>query len=228
MAKAPVGKRPEQVRAVKALVAEARGAEIAKVAQDLQALGIDWTDAPADVATAPAAGAAQPPAVEVKVETDRPGNEAVPGEPMALRLTVTNKGKDTLYGLAAMTEKPNPMFDNKELVVGKLEPGKSRTVTAPLAGARPRARSSAARCRSRKDAPRVCRVPRDALSRTDGIRVPVTTARGRVPPPAEVRVGVKGLDRPVFAYSYRNHLEQTGKGNRATVASRRAKTSPCT
>ncbi len=212
VAKAPVGKRPEQVRAVKALVAEARGAEIAKVAQDLQALGIDWTDAPADVATAPAAGAPAP-AVEVKVETDRPGNEAVPGEPMALRLTVTNKGKDTLYRLAAMTKSDNPMFDNKELVVGKLEPGKSRTVTAPLGWCETEGKKLGSTVPLPKDAPRVCRVPRDALSRTDGIRVKFDEARGRVPPPAEVRVGVKGLDRPVFAYSYQIVDNRKGNGD---------------
>ncbi len=212
VAKAPVGKRPEQVRAVKALVAEARGAEIAKVAQDLQALGIDWTDAPADVATAPAAGAPAP-AIEVKVETDRPCNEAVPGEPMALRLTDTNKGKDTLYRLAAMTKSDNPMFDNKELVVGKLEPGKSRTVTAPLGWCETEGKKLGSTVPLPKDAPRVCRVPRDALSRTDGIRVKFDEARGRVPPPAEVRVGVKGLDRPVFAYSYQIVDNRKGNGD---------------
>ncbi|HQY60758.1 MAG TPA: MXAN_5808 family serine peptidase [Polyangiaceae bacterium] len=211
VAKVPAGKRLEQVRAAKALVAEARSAEIAKVAQDLQALGIDWADAPADVpqASAPAA----PPAVDVKVETDRPNNEGVPGEPMALKLTVTNKGKEPLYRLAAMTKSDNPMFDNKELVVGKLEPGKSRTVTAPLGWCETEGRKAGSTAPLPKDAPRVCRIPRDALSRADGIRVRFDEARGRVPAPAELRVGVKGLERPVFAYSYQVVDNRKGNGD---------------
>ncbi len=214
VAKVPPGKRLEQVRAAKALVAEARSAEIAKVAQDLQALGIDWADAPADVPHVASAGTPPPPpAVEVKVETDRPNNEGVPGEPMALKLTVTNKGKEPLYRLAAMTKSDNPMFDNKELVVGKLEPGKSRTVTAPLGWCETEGRKAGSTAPLPKDAPRVCRIPRDALSRADGIRVRFDEARGRVPAPAELRVGVKGLERPVFAYSYQVVDNRKGNGD---------------
>lgn len=212
VAKVPAGKRPEQIRAAKALVAEARNAEIAKVAQDLQALGIDWTDAPGDVPQATTTNSPAP-AVEVKVETDRPNNEGVPGEPMAIKLTVTNKGKEPLYRLAAMTKSDNPMFDNKELVVGKLEPGKSRTVTAPLGWCETEGRKAGSTAPLPKDAPRVCRIPRDALSRADGIRIRFDEARGRVPAPAELRVGVKGLERPVFAYSYQVVDNRKGNGD---------------
>ena len=161
VAKMPVGKRPEQVRAVKALVTEARNAEIVRVGQDLQGLGIDWTDSPAP----PLVGTAMPaekPSVDVKIETDRPNNEGTPGEPLNLKLTVTNKGKEPLFRLAAMTKSDNPMFDNKELVVGKLEPGKSRTVTAPLGWCETEGKKIGSSAPLPKDAPRVCRIPRDA------------------------------------------------------------------
>lgn len=212
VSKMPVGKRPDQVRAVKGLVAETRTAEIARVARDLQALGIDWADSPAP----PVVGAALPaekPAVEVKIETDRPNNEGAPGEPMNLRLTVTNKGKEPLYRLAAMTKSDNPMYDNKELVVGKLEPGKSRTVTAPLGWCDTEGRKIGSSVPLPKDAPRVCRIPRDALSRHDGITVKFDEARGHAPGNAEVRVGVKALDRPVFAYSYQVVDNKKGNGD---------------
>ena len=47
-------------------------------------------------------------------------------EPVAVGVS-----KTTLYRLFATTKSENPMFDNKELVIGKLEPGKSRTALNP-------------------------------------------------------------------------------------------------
>ncbi len=211
VSKMPVGKRPDQVRAVKGLVADTRGAELTKVAQDLQALGIDWSDAPSEVLQAPTP--AVPPPLEVKVETDRPQNEGVPGEPLNLKLTVTNKGKEPLYRLAAMTKSDNAMFDNKELVVGKLEPGKSRTVTAPLGWCEIEGKKVGSTAPLPKDAPRVCRIPKDALSRNDGISIRFEEARGRAPAPAELRVGVKALERPTFAYSYQIVDNKKGNGD---------------
>jgi carboxyl-terminal processing protease len=211
VSKMPVGKRPDQVRAVKGLVADTRGAELTKVAQDLQALGIDWSDAPSEVPQAPMP--VPPPPLEVKVETDRPQNEGVPGEPLNLKLTVTNKGKEPLYRLAAMTKSDNAMFDNKELVVGKLEPGKSRTVTAPLGWCEIEGKKVGSTAPLPKDAPRVCRIPKDALSRNDGISIRFEEARGRAPAPAELRVGVKALERPTFAYSYQIVDNKKGNGD---------------
>ena len=211
VSKMPVGKRPEQVRAVKGLIADTRGNEIARVAQDLQALGIDWSDAPSTVL--PVVAPAPPAQLDVKIETDRPNNEAVPGEPTMLKLTVTNKGKEPLFRLAAMTKSDNPMFDNKELVVGKLEPGKSRTVTAPLGWCETEGKKLGSTVPLPKDAPRVCRIPRDALSRLDGVTVKFDEARGRIPAPAEIRVGVKALERPVFAYSYQIVDNKKGNGD---------------
>jgi carboxyl-terminal processing protease len=116
------GKRTEQVRQARAFIGDSRRAEVDKVADELRGIAVDWSDAPADVALA--ATPAPPPGVEVKVETDRPNNEVLAGEGMNLRLTVTNKGPATLYRLFGMTKSENPMLDNKELVIGKLEPGK--------------------------------------------------------------------------------------------------------
>ena len=93
VAKVPHGKRLEQLKAAKQVINDARTSELAKVGNDLQGLGIDWSDAPADVAQAPQG--APPPNVEVKLETDRPGNEVNAGDPMQLKVTVTNKGTVT-------------------------------------------------------------------------------------------------------------------------------------
>ena len=62
-----------------------------------------------------------------------------------------------------------------------------------------------------KDAPRVCRIPRDALTRADGIKIHFEEARGRAPADAEARVTVKALERPTFAYTY--DIEDNRRGN---------------
>jgi carboxyl-terminal processing protease len=187
VSRVPAGKRLDQLRAAKSLVAEVRASELAKVATELKAMGIDWSDAPADLPTA-----AAPAPVDVKVETDRPSvgaasasalgtSEVIAGETMNLKVTVTNKGTAPLFRVYGVTKSDDPMFDNKELIVGRLEPGKSRTVTAPLGWCDTEGHKAGSTAPLPKDAPRVCRIPRDALTRADGIKVHFDEARGRAP-----------------------------------------------
>jgi carboxyl-terminal processing protease len=205
------GKRVDEVRQARPFIAETRRAEVEKVADELKGLGIDWSDAPADVA------AAQPPAppagVDVKVETDRPNNEVTAGETMNLKVTVTNHGSATLYRLFAVTKSEDPLFDNKQLALGKLEPGKSRTVSAPASWCDFKGHKVGSTAQLPKDAPRVCPIPKDALMRSDGVKFHFEEARGHAPADAELRATVKSLDRPVFAYSYEIIDNRRGNGD---------------
>jgi carboxyl-terminal processing protease len=211
VAKVSPGKRLDQLRQAKQLINDARAAELVKVSNELQALGIDWSDAPADV---PMLQAPTPPAgVEVKVETDRANNEVNAGDPINLRVTVTNKGSVPLFRLNAVTKSDNPLFDQKELVLGKLEPGKSKTASAPLGWCEVEGRKPGQTAPTPKDAPRVCRIPRDALTRQDGITLRFEEARGRAPAKAEARVSIRALERPVFAYSFQVADSRKGNGD---------------
>jgi carboxyl-terminal processing protease len=209
VAKVPPGKRLEQLRAAKQIIADTRTAELQKVTADLAQLGIDWSDAPADVPQAPPDS--PPPNVEVKLETDKPNNEVVAGDSMTLKVTVTNKGPVPLYRLAAVTKSDNGLYDNKELVIGKLEPGKTKTASILLGWCEVEGRKPGSTAPLPKDAPRVCKIPRDTLSRQDGISVKFDEARGRAPREQTLRVAVKALDRPVFAYTYQ--IADARKGN---------------
>jgi carboxyl-terminal processing protease len=209
--KVPHGKRLEQVRAAKDLIQQTRQAELAKVSSDLQAIGIDWSDAPADVQ--PVAAGSPPPAVDVKLETDKTANEVSAGDSMNLKVTVTNKGTVALHRLAATTKSDNGLYDNKELVIGKLEPGKSKTASIPLGWCEVEGHKVGSTAPLPKDAPRVCKIPKDTLSRQDGISVKFEEARGRNPQGTEIRVGVKALERPVFAYSYQIADNRKGNGD---------------
>ncbi len=206
------GKRVEEVRQAKSFIADTRKAEVDKVAEELKASGIDWSDAPADVpqaaANAPAA------AVDVKVETDRPNNEVTAGDQMSLKLTLTNRGTTPLYRLFAVTKSEDPLFDHKELVIGRLDPGKSRTAVAPAGWCDQKGRKIGSTTQLPKDAPRECTIPKDALMRSDGVKIHFEEARGRTPGDAELRTTVKSVERPVFAYSYEiiDNLRGNGDG----------------
>lgn len=211
VAKVPRGKRLEQLRAAKQIIADARTSELQKVAADLSRLGIDWSDAPADVAHATESAA--PPNVEVKLETDRAGNEVTAGEPMHLKVTVTNKGTAPLYRLLGVTKSDSGLYDNKELAIGRLDPGKTRTASIPLGWCEIEGRKIGSITPLPKDAPRVCRIPRDTLSRQDGISVRFDEARGRSPAEQTLRVAVKALERPIFAYTYQIADSRRGNGD---------------
>jgi carboxyl-terminal processing protease len=219
----PQGKRLDQIRAAKGVIAETRASELAKVANELKTMGVDWADAPADVAVPSVQGGSPTPApVDVKIETERPSgtpaapqvaNEVTAGDPMNLKVTVTNKGTAPLFRLYGVTKSDDPMFDNKELIIGRLDPGKSRTATAPLGWCDTEGHKVGSTAPLPKDAPRVCRIPRDALTRADGIKIHFEEARSRAPADAEARVTVKALEHPVFAYGYQIVDNRKGNGD---------------
>ncbi|HWL89714.1 MAG TPA: MXAN_5808 family serine peptidase, partial [Polyangiaceae bacterium] len=211
VAKVPAGKRLDQLRAAKGLIAEARVAELNKVAAELKGMGFDWTDAPAEVPQAQTSLPAS--AFDVKVETDRPQNEVMAGDPMTLKVTVTNKGTVPLYRLYAVTKSDNPLFENKELVIGRLDPGKSKIATAPLGWCEVEGHKVGSTAPLPKDAPRVCRIPRATLTRADGIKLHFEEARGRAPQDTEVRATIRALERPVFAYTYQVADNRKGNGD---------------
>jgi len=189
--------RVEAVRAAADYIQKARHDEMTKVASDLEKLAINWADPPA--AGTPAPGASD---FEVKVETDRANNEAPAGGSMALRVTVKNKGPNTAYQLRAITKSDNPYYDQKELLFGKIEPGKSKTATAPLGWCDFEGHKVGSTAALPKNARRVCTIPKDAPSRSDGITIEFDTPFGAAPAPAEIRPSIVELPRPTFAYSY--------------------------
>jgi carboxyl-terminal processing protease len=205
------GKRVDQVTKAKQLISDARKTELDKVAAELSQIGVDWSDAPADIAQLPTPQPAKD--IEVKFETDRAGNEALAGDPMMIKVTLTNKGTQTLYRVYGVTKSDNPLFDNKELVIGKLEPGKSKTATAPAGWCETKGRKIGSTAPLPKDLARTCSIPKDTLMRADGVKLHFEEARGRAPSDAEIRTTVKSLERPVFAYEYEIIDNKKGNGD---------------
>ena len=202
------GKRLDQIHAAHDFIEQTRKDEVAKVSGELGKLGVDWGDAPTDRSQI-----AGPKDLDVKIETDRPSNEANAGEPMELRVTVTNNGKQPVYRLRGTTESDNPYFDNKELAFGKIAAGQSRTAKAPLGWCDVEGREIGSTKPKDKNAKRVCKIPMDALTRSDGLKVKFDAAGGGEPAPVEIRPTIHAIERPMFEYSYQIADDRGGNGD---------------
>jgi carboxyl-terminal processing protease len=195
--------RREMLSDARPLIERTRAEQVGAVAQALRPLGVDW-DAGTD------GGASN---LEVTMTTNRPQNAAAPGQSFDLTVTVTNRGNAPVYRLRATTKSDNPLFENRELVFGRVNPGETRTWTTALGiceyeGYRPGTTSLPA-----PGTRKLCLMPKASLSRTDGVRLEWSESHGRVPtevPP--LRASVTGLERPVFAYGWQ-FAESPRSGN---------------
>ncbi|MBI5537960.1 MAG: PDZ domain-containing protein [Deltaproteobacteria bacterium] len=200
----PATPRVEAVKASNEFIQSVEREELAKAAAELTKLGVDWSEAPA--------GAPGPSDkdLEVKVETDRPSNEVSAGGTIAVRATVKNNGKHPVYRLRAVTKSDNGYLDAKELIFGKIEPGKSKVATAQFGWCDIEGRKIGSTAAIPKNAKRVCTVPKDASTRADWVSVKFDSAGNHVPAPADIQVTVRESPRPTFAYSYQ--LVDNGEG----------------
>ena len=110
------------LRASKPIIERVQKQETEKVVRDLDKLGIDWS-----------VGADRGPSkVRVVAKTSSGDKPTRAGDPLSLRVEVTNEGEHPLYQLRATTRSDNPWFEGRELVFGKLAPGQSRSWTTTL------------------------------------------------------------------------------------------------
>ena len=211
--------RSEQLKTAKPFLEKAQEAEIQAVSNDLAKLAIDWSAPPKDRKTLSKATD-----FEVKVETDRANDTVLAGEPMTLKVSVRNKGDAPIYQLRAITKSDGPYFDEKELVFGRIEPGQAKTASAPLGFCDVEGRKPGSTKPLPQDARRVCKLPRDAVTRQDVVKVRFSAEGGEAPRDVDIRPTVQSLARPVFAYTYQvvdnragNGDGQVAKGEGATV-----------
>ncbi|MCL2822626.1 MAG: S41 family peptidase, partial [Polyangiaceae bacterium] len=176
----PPGPRVDAVRKASDFITKTQQSEMDKVAANLKLLGIDWTSVDSAVA------GPKKDQYDVKVETNRPGNKVKAGESVELRVTVTNNGPEPVYQLRALTTSDSSYYDRKELIFGKIEPGKSKTAVAHLGWCDLEGRRIGS-TKTPKGAKRVCAIPKDALSRADGVKVEFFSANGEPPKLAEFR-----------------------------------------
>lgn len=209
VAKLPAGKpRMKQLEASKPFIEGEQSSEMAAIAQDLKRLGVDWSNPPASAKLS-----SQATDFNVQVQSDRPDNTVTAGQPMTLKVTVTNNGDVPLYQLRAVTKSDSAYYDERELVFGKVGPGESKSASAPLGFCRIEGRKPGSSKPVATDAPRKCLLPKDAVTRQDVVKVRFNAAGGEPPAVVELRPTVNSLPKPVFAYTYQVVDNRSGNGD---------------
>ncbi|HEU5056703.1 MAG TPA: MXAN_5808 family serine peptidase, partial [Kofleriaceae bacterium] len=170
LAEAGASKRKTMVKAARKIVDRRRALEVKKLTDKLAALGVDWT-APAGASSS---------SLDGRFQLDGDVRTVKAGQTIKLIGTVTNNGNAPAHRVMARVKSDDTMlFDDTELVFGKIEPGKSRTWTAFL------------------------KVQPDAIDRADHLDFELRDASGPLKNRApSLNVRVVAADRPVFSYGH--------------------------
>lgn len=200
-------RRIEQLDAARELIERERTEQLKEVAKDLAQVNVDWSEAPK--AQAPV-GAED---LVVSVSTDRANHTVTAGQPMALKVSVTNRGQAPAYQVRATTKSDNPQFDERELVFGKLMPGETKEQSAPMGYCRIPGRKFSTTAPLPTNAVRECVIPEDAVTREDVVKVRVSLEGGEPPADAEIRPRVLSLPEPTFSYTYQVIDNRAGNGD---------------
>jgi carboxyl-terminal processing protease len=179
VAASPSAQRTGMLDTAKTLLAQRRTAAEKKLADDLAKLGVDWSAAPSR--------AEAPAQLEARIGTDKQRYQA--GDTVTLTGTVTNRGGGTAYRVHARVTADDPVFDDTELVFGRVPAGESRTWSVQI------------------------KIPEEARDRVDQLAFQFSETRSAQVASAPVSFRVVAADRPVFAYSHQLIDVGSGQGN---------------
>ncbi len=182
--------RVAQVKEAKAVLARRRAAEDKKLAAALAKLGVDWA--------APVAG--EPPARLAAAVSLDPTGALSGGSLVTVTGKVTNTGAGPAYRVHLRAHADDRVFDDAELVFGKIAPGETRTFSTRV------------------------EVAKDSIARVDRITFDVAEARGAQATVTPVEFAIAATPRPTFAYGYQilddgngDGAVQRGEGHRLRV-----------
>ena len=185
LAQAKTGRRRDLVLGSKVFLDKVRAAEDKKVSQALEKQGVDWTAGPASGADPTLQLTLQPTTADAKIAA---------GTLAKLKGVVKNTGRVPAYRVRAVLDSDNPIFDENEMVFGKIGPGESKSYEL------------------------VVKVPASSFTRTDQIKAALYSQRGVVKAAGtDLLVNIEGKDRPMFAYTYQTIDDQKGSNRDGQV-----------
>jgi carboxyl-terminal processing protease len=176
VAQAKSARRQDLVTLSKQFLDKARAEQDKKLSLALEKLGVDWSQGPAasegDIqATLALVGG------DVKIGA---------GQSIKIRGSVKNTGATTVHRVRAVLRSDNLLFDENEMVFGKIAPGATKTYDLAV------------------------KVPRNSLTRTDVIRAEFS-AQGKLHAnSAEMALNIEGKPHPLFAYAYQTIDDVSG------------------
>jgi carboxyl-terminal processing protease len=178
-------RRRDLVASSKAYLDKVRGVEDKKVAQALEKLGVDWTAG---------GGAGAPPQLQISMQPVGVDGKIVAGTVPKIRAVVKNVGAVPAYRVRAVLESDNPIFDENEMVFGRINPGESKSYELSV------------------------KVPASSFTRTDEIKATLFTQRGSAKANGtDLLVNIEGKARPMFAYAYQTVDDQKGSNHDGQV-----------
>jgi carboxyl-terminal processing protease len=136
-------------------------------------------------------GTGAAPTLVGSLTTDRNDNLVDAGETINFKASITNKGPGVAGRVRAQLKGDDFLFEGREFVFGKIKSGETRTFTVPV------------------------KVPKDALSRVDPLHLEVFEEHdGKTKLDTDgLTVKLRGVARPVFAYSYQIVDDIKGNGD---------------
>ncbi|HEY4184018.1 MAG TPA: MXAN_5808 family serine peptidase [Polyangia bacterium] len=186
LAQAKGVRRHELLAAAKPFLDKVRATEDKRVEQALEKLGVDWSAAPVSAVA---------PQLELSLAAEKYDGKVAAGNNVKIRGVVKNSGSGVAYRVRASLESDSPVFDENEMVFGKIGPGESKSYEL------------------------VVKVPASSFTRTDVLKGTLSSARPVNAAPAELMLNIEGKARPRFAYTYQtvddvkgNHDGQVQRG----------------
>ncbi len=166
-------KRQDMLEAIQSELESVEGSEDKQIQAKLKELGVDWSKGPSP----------KKPSIDINFSTSlKEGEQIKAGTTVELTATLTNSGSETMYQVKALTDSDHNIFDDREFIFGKLEPGESRSWKVDI------------------------KVPQDTSSREDFIRFDISDAKTSfTKDPAKqpgLALKIEQQPRPHFAFSY--------------------------
>src|SRR5882724_2011490 len=185
LVQAKSSRRRELVASSKAFLDKVRAVEDKKVSLALEKLGVDWASGPPTGAAPPLQLTLQPVGGDAKL---------VAGTVAKIRGVVKNIGTAPAYRVRAVLESDNPLFDENEMVFGKIGPGESKSYDLSV------------------------KIPASSFTRTDELKATLSSQRGATKVSgADLLVNIEGKARPLFAYTYQTIDDQKGGNHNGQV-----------
>jgi carboxyl-terminal processing protease len=166
-----------------AYLKEVADREQKNLTERLRKLGVDWSPGTAQGGRGEASFRLAGEGVDAQGRVRADGK-------VRLVLSVSNTGKEPIFRLRAESACKNKLFDKREFLFGRINPGETRSFEVPI------------------------KIPRNAHTRTDDLRLSFFAEGSPAPAPLAVTISTVGRPMPAFGYSLRV-LDREGNGDGA-------------
>ena len=167
--------RQDSVAQSKSFFEKARAEQDRKLSAALEKLGVDWSN-----------GTSTDGEIQTSLAQQGGEGKVAAGQPIKIRGTVKNTGNSTVYRVRAVLRSDNLLFDENEMVFGKIAPGATKTYDLAV------------------------KVPKSSLTRTDIIHADFSGQGKLQAQNAEMLLNIEGKPRPLFAYAYQTIDDVSG------------------